>query len=253
MSDDKRQIRFVESSIQPDDKRDSKSIAPLVESGGLALALAIGVTAYFAGLEKAIIGIPSVVGSIIVAWAVFGSNRQQDEIKTILDMHRDYYSGGLAGKREDAIKFFKLYHSTDWVVNDPYDVSDPENKRDGYSEVLRFFHRLAILNINKRVDRQLTTDLFSRELGFWWGFAFCRMKKRSNWWTGQMVYRLARTLCEQGGWPSFRAGYRSGRKLRLYGDIRVQTWTGKVRKRPRPKSKALPGPNGLTVKTQHWL
>lgn len=108
----------------------------------------------------------SVVGSTIVAWAVFQAGRTQDRIKTTLDLHKDYYSPAFAISRNTAEHFYQLHHARDWAAANPYDLDDPEDKLKGYSEVVRYFHRLSILWQRERLDEDLVTDLFSRGMGY---------------------------------------------------------------------------------------
>lgn len=171
----------------------------------------------------------SVVGSTIVAWAVFQAGRTQDRIKTTLDLHKDYYSPAFAISRNMAEHFYQLHYARDWTVVNPYDLDDPEDKLKGYSEVVRYFHRLSILWQRERMDEDLVTDLFSREMGYWMGFIFEPMNARTDWWTKPDIYRLAEHLRrEKAG--NYMHGLQEGVERRMNGPVRVIKADGSVAK-----------------------
>lgn len=193
---------------------------------GLAIwGIGLGVTTILPSLV-------SVVGSTIVAWAVFQAGRTQDRIKTTLDLHKDYYSPAFAISRNMAEHFYQLHHARDWAAVNPYDLDDPEDKLKGYSEVVRYFHRLSILWQRERLDEDLVTDLFSREMGYWMGFIFEPMNARTDWWTKPDIYRLAEHLRrEKAG--NYTQGLQEGVNRRTNGPIRLVRTDGSVVKTTR--------------------
>lgn len=184
------------------------------------------------GLTTALPAIVSVLGSSLVAWAVYRAGRTQDRIKTTLELHKEYYSPSFGTARTQAEHFYQLHHDRDWGAINPYDLDDPEDKLKGYSEVLRFFHRLSILWQRARLDEDLLASLFSREMGYWMGFVFEPMDARTDWWTKPDIKRLAEHLKSSGG-DLYVHGREEGTARRISGPIRVLLADGSVMKRHR--------------------
>lgn len=159
----------------------------------------------------------TVAGAAIVAFGVYAAGRKQSRIETTLEMHEEYYSSDFGRARRQAERFVRLHFDVEWSCNDPYDLPDPERLREGYSQMVRFYHRLAVLMARGRLDRGLASDLFSRELGVWFGIVFEAMSVRQNWWTHRMIFDLARRLSRAGGARLLRDGLDEGRRERRAG------------------------------------
>lgn len=193
----------------------------------ILVTLSVAASGIALGITTVLPSLVSVLGSTIVAWAVFGAGRTQDRIKTTLDLHKDYYSPLFALSRNMAEHFYQFHHANDWSTENPYDLEDPEDKLKGYSEVLRYFHRLSILWQRDRLDDDLLTDLFSREMGYWMGFIFEPMGARTDWWTKSDIYRLAGHLAKSHD-ENYDQGRREGVERRVEGPIRVRQVDGTV-------------------------
>jgi hypothetical protein len=196
----------------------------------ILLSLAVGGIAL--GITTILPSLVSVVGSTIVAWAVYRAGRTQDRIKTTLDLHKDYYSPAFAISRNMAEHFYQFHHYRDWAAVNPYDLDDPEDNLKGYSEVVRYFHRLSILWQRDRLDHDLVTDLFPRETGYWMGFVFEPMNARTDWWTKPDIYLLAEHL-KRANAVNYSQGFQEGLDRRTTGPIRMLKPDGSVVKADR--------------------
>lgn len=230
------------------------SALPLI----VAALVAIAGTGVFLGLASLLPSALSVAGSGLVAFAVFKAGRTQDRIRTTLELHKEFYSPTFAASRRDAEHFYQLHHERDWGNVNPYELDDPEDKLKGYSEVLRYFHRLSILWQRDRLDEELLSSLFSREMGYWMGLIFEPMSGRTDWWTKSDILKLAAHLGDAGS-ESYRQGEADGSLRRLNGPIRTVLPDGTIVKSNRdsasmpiaPDRSSAPG-GGATFRGRVW-
>lgn len=176
----------------------------------LALAMAVGgLLSIGASLVPALTSVP--IGGV-VSWSIFRANREQGKRNNTLELYKDYYSSDFAEKRVKAEKFFRKNRRSDWAGVDPYELPDSEEWRDGYSAVARYFHRVAVLYERGELNRDLASELLARELGYWFAVAFLPMRKRTDWWTRDAIYGLAREFRTGSYRQLFRRGYLQGCK-----------------------------------------
>jgi hypothetical protein len=147
-------------------------------------------------------------GSALVAWGIYRAGLRQERVRTTLSQHEAYYSARFAKERARAAAFFMILNSRYPPGTDPYDTREP--KLSGYSEVIRFWHRLAVLNRHGRIDPELAAELFGYELGWWFGFGFAVMEKRENWRVRPLIVELAKTLRRHGGEALLETGHADG-------------------------------------------
>lgn len=180
-------------------------------SGILAWLVALAASTIVGGFQTSVW--TALLGAS-VAISIGWTSRLQARRQATLDLHREYYSHRFAEARLTAARFFKRYPDQDWSKQGPYDLPDPDNTREGYSEVLRFWHRVAVLYENGALDRALTEKLLSRELGHWFGLVFESMRLRKDMYTKDLLFRLRDRFLVGEDPESFRSGYRDGAERR---------------------------------------
>lgn len=90
---------------------------------------------------------------------------------------------------------------------DPYELEDPDALRADDSEVVRFWHRLAVVDEARQADRRPLCAPLSRELGGWFALGFRAVRVRRTWRTGPIIRALAVRLAGRGGRPPLGAGF----------------------------------------------
>ena len=166
---------------------------------------------------RSLLAAAGVAGSLLVAITVFLANRRQAKIDLTISLYREYYSSDFGRTRYAAERFVRAHGEKDWESWNPYEADDEPELREGYSEIIRFFHRLAVLEREGRLNRALAAQLFSREYGWWDAFLFSRMERRKNWWTKPAIVDLRQRLNIFGGYRLLNEGWRDG--VTVFEDI----------------------------------
>lgn len=172
----------------------------------------LGLIAYFFGDLQ-----PAILSAAISASVTFGIayiSRHQSRRQVTLDLHKEFYSHEFAEQRGKATRFFKRYATADWSKLSPSELSDPDGTHQGYSQVLRFWHRVAVLYENDALDRPLAQRLLSRELGYWFGLAFEDMRERQGMFTRKLLFGLQYQFEIGESRNLYFAGLRAGRRHR---------------------------------------
>lgn len=79
----------------------------------VVMLLALAGAGIALGLTTVLPSVVSVLGSTLVAWAVYRAGRTQDRIQTTLDLHKEYYSPAFATSRRQAEHFCQLQYDSD--------------------------------------------------------------------------------------------------------------------------------------------
>ena len=166
--------------------------------------------------------------TLLAAFIVYYITRRQSRIDTTINLHKEYYSFTFAAYRYKAERFFRYHYDRDWSQTDPYKLDDPEGALEGYSEVLRFFHRFAVMYDWKRIDKKLASSLFSREVGYWFGRAFEPMLPRDDWWTKPMIVGLTNKLPRRGDRGAYQEGYAAGLRARASNEVLIKAPDGSL-------------------------
>ena len=177
-----------------------------------------------------------------VTVSIFLITRQQSRRQVTLDLHKEFYSHAFAEQRGKATRFFRRYATTDWSRLSPGNLPDPDDNHQGYSEVLRFWHRVAVLYENGALDRSLAQRLLSRELGYWFGFVFEDMRERPDMFTRELLFGLSYQFETGEGKGLYLAGLQSGREHRPVASRAKWThngtrWVTDPRRRPASPNK----------------
>lgn len=152
--------------------------------------------------------------------------RFQSKRAATLELHKEYYSHDFAEDRRTAERFFQRYPRDQWDVS-PYKFPDPDDTLRGYSQVLRFWHRVAVLYKNYAIDRSLTEKLLSREFAYWWALIFIKMNIRDDMYTWDLLNDLSSSLLIGEGSDSYKQGFNEGRKRYKPAPQFKWVWGGK--------------------------
>jgi hypothetical protein len=176
------------------------------------LIMTVAIAGLVAGISPILPALISVTGTAVVALLVYRAGQAQNRITNTLDAHREYYNHEFAESRQIALQFFRVNAGRPWSKTNPYDVPDPGGLLKGYSEVLRYFHRLALLWEHNRIEKPIVGQMFAREMGYWMGVAFDPMKEREDWWTKSMIFKLSDDLrASKDGQAAFQDGFSRGK------------------------------------------
>ena len=107
-----------------------------------------------------------------VAMAVWILGRRRDQRNLTIELHKQYYAPEMGKARLNAAKLVMLHCDNDWSLIDPYKLSADEIFKDGYSEVVRYFHRFGVLYKEREIRKSLARRLLAREYGYWYHFLF---------------------------------------------------------------------------------
>ncbi|MEH3038794.1 MAG: hypothetical protein PGN21_01800 [Sphingomonas paucimobilis] len=189
---------------------------------------------------------PALIGAAIggtVAIGVLVSNRHQARRQLALDLHREYYSHAFSKTRRRALWFFRRHAGVDWSRVNPIDLADPDDTRDAYFEVLRFWQRVATLYEAGAIHEGLSQQLLSRELGIWFATALEETTKREGLYVGAQIRRLREAFAIGEGVVAYREGLREGAFMRPRS-VRVKwAWNGwRWSSRGRLARDPVPGP-----------
>lgn len=172
---------------------------------------------------------PSLIGAAIggtVAIGVLVSNRHQARRQLALDLHREYYSHAFSKTRRRALWFFRRHAGIDWSEVNPIDLNDPDDTRDAYFEVLRYWQRVATLYEAGAIHEGLSQQLLSRELGIWFAAALEETTKRKGLYVGAQIRRLRQSFATGEGVADYRQGLKEGATMRPR-NVRVKwVWNG---------------------------
>ncbi len=149
-----------------------------------------------------------------VTLAIAFANWWQGKRQAVLELHREYYSRSFSEDRQTAARFFKRYGGADWSQIGPYALPDPDQTREGYSQVLRFWHRVAVLYQSDALDRMLAQRLLAREIGYWFGFVFEGMEAREDMFTRDLLFAFIGKMRNGRGKAEFENGAADGRRNR---------------------------------------
>ena len=144
--------------------------------------------------------------SATISVALYLTTRWQSKRDLVLDLFKEYYSEPFALRRREATAFMDKHKAVDWTSSDPYIVGAKDPNLEGYSSVVRFWQRAAILYRESELDRGLAQNLLARELGTWSRLLFKPMSVRSNMYVGDLVGQLMTAFRDGGGRTSFEAG-----------------------------------------------
>lgn len=116
---------------------------------------------------EAIIGVlGTLLGTGLGVWLSHFVNSRQDKTKLTWELHRDFYTSELSKARSEAAKLIEKYPYKSYKELDELDSIETTC----VWETLGFFQRLSLSLRYKKVDDQLTCDLFA-EAFYWWYFA----------------------------------------------------------------------------------
>ena len=146
--------------------------------------------------------------------AIWMIGRRNDRKSSTLKRYRFYYSREMGEARFKAELLIRKNSHRDWSTFDPYQSESSDDEREGYSEVIRFFHLLAILYEEHEVLRKLTAKLFAREYGYWDGLLFRPMKDRHSWWTGPAIREFGRKIIASEAKSLYLQGLAKGQRQR---------------------------------------
>ena len=185
------------------------------------LALLVAIVASAATSATSLLpSLLGIFGSATVALAIYVFGLTQKRIENTLALHNEFYTHGFAESRRAAEHFYLYHHDQAWGEVNPYDLEDPEDNLKGYSEVLRFWHRVSVLWQQHRLDNQLLASLLAREMGYWMGFIFEPMDTRDDWWTKADIKKLSNEM-EYLMPEIYSSGRADGVEKRTKGKVRV--------------------------------
>lgn len=164
----------------------------------------------------------SVSGSLLIAIAIWFFGRRRDQRNLTMELHKQYYSPEIAKARLDCRRFVTSNCNADWSKIDPYSLLAEEVLKDGYSEVVRYFHRLGALYKENEIRKSLARRLLAREFGFWYTFLFQPMADRDDWWTKEAILGLLKLFDEDEGKIDFEKGAISGRERRAKAKAQLE-------------------------------
>lgn len=157
--------------------------------------------------------LPPLIGALVgavIALLIWRLGRRNDRKKTTLELYRTYYSKDFGAARFLAAEMVRGLPETDWSAKEPFDLKISEAHKDGYSEVVRFFHLLAILYRENEIQRELARKLFAREYGYWLAMLFDRARNRASWWTGPAILELEKHFRSEPASSNFEEGHKEG-------------------------------------------
>ena len=163
----------------------------------------------------------SAIAALIVALAIWLLGRRRDMRDLTLELHKEYYAKSMRRARHQASNFIRKHCDKNWSDIDPYRLSGSEEEKDGFSEVVRYFHRLGVLYKENEIRKSLIRRLLSREFGFWYSYLFHPMRDRSDWWTKKVILDLDRLFSKKEGSQEYDAGAQSGRLRRANAAARL--------------------------------
>ena len=152
--------------------------------------------------------------SVLIALAVWILGRSRDRRNLTLELHRQYYLPEMGKARLNAAKFITANCHVDWNTIDPYKLLGEESWKDGYSEVVRYFHKVGALARENETNLPLMRRLLAREYGFWYSFLFQPMAGRVDWWTKETILGLVNVFDKAGGKSDYSNGVENGRERR---------------------------------------
>jgi len=177
----------------------------------------------------------SLLGSVSVALLVYRAGRAQSRVQTTLELHREYFCTEFALVRSQADRFIRFNHDKDWSL-EPSAFPDPERAIQSLQQIIRFFHRVAVLRQVGQLNEKLLFSLFAREAGYWAAFIFWPMKDRTGWNTKSSVLDLLDYLKDRTRGGAFAAGVDAGRDRRENGSILVKGAKGEIIKLERDQA-----------------
>jgi len=173
---------------------------------------------------------PPLLSALIGVNVTFGiaySNRLQARRQAALDVHREYYTQSFSKTRRKALRFFRRHAGVNWRLTNPLDLRDPDDMRDSYFDVLRFWQRVATLYENKAIDRPLTQRLLAREVGQWFGMGLEDTTQRPGLYIGGVIRRFRYQISIGEGAEEYNAGLGEGKAIKPSTSRNKWVWNGK--------------------------
>jgi hypothetical protein len=186
--------------------------------------LLLAIDRFFVSLPTA--AWPAAIGASITA-GIAVINRVQSKRELALSLHKEYYSHEFAEDRLVAGQFMKRHAGHDWTLSGPYQVRDFDGTLEGYSRVLRYWHRVATLYFEGALDRSLTQRLLSREFGHWYGLVFETMERRKDMYTLKLLMAFRDQIAIGEHRDAFDEGLSEGQRRQRKVPEKKWFWQGK--------------------------
>ncbi|WP_061934652.1 hypothetical protein [Aureimonas sp. AU22] len=145
-----------------------------------------------------------------ISVAVLLANRDQSRRQTTLDLLTEYYTPEFALNRRAAERFMATHSAADWSQDDPYILGDGDPDLAGYGAVVRYWQRVAILDLEGELRSRLAYRLLAREVGYWNAILFDPMAVRPNMYVRGLLNELVERF-SKGQADSFEFGQTAGR------------------------------------------